>query len=1012
MGGPDDEGVSSGALVVTSKSHDSSRTTDEDVIRLANTAMKNARAELQRLPSSDMNPGITIDLGAKGINHLPDEVINAIKDDIERLALSHNRLSSFPVRLPECTRLRYLNVRWNHLREFPAPIAQLSWLEILDISNNSIRILPDSIANLTSLKVLAVSKNKIERLPLCLGDLNSLKSLKIDGNQIAFPPRDICTIKPDAPKPASENDRVLQITTQIKRYLRQVMNRQQLQVESEDEYSETNLETPRPPKRTPTGRFPVRPSVSGIEGITSRPASPSVHAPSIPTRSHLRNRSQANGSQGLPSSSFLLGSNERNRSQSESNSIMSLRTKRPLGAVKATTLEPLDEGSLRRSIHLRGQSDGSAVREKEESNEKARPPHSAAPSVAGFSTASAAITEQRKSTSSRRGHFHPSRDAIRHFRSKNTEFESLRAFFFTLEQMASPLDSIVHELRGRFPAVHAEFLGLVERLAHDLDVIRRRLDSAWDGEGNPSGQMHSPEFIGELRSLSIRAAVHAEMISRMLFANAPALIKYVWSRAMRMYFQILQLSVFEVRNALVEAGIQFGIPPRISRDSLTPTQQRPTNSISNPHMRQRDNLAEVPKLVKPTQRRGPMPPLQKSPAKFSFSSVSGRPQIAREYSEMHSSDSMSMPPPPVPLGGYPLSRTNTMSSMGSIGSATPRSGESFQSLALSLQGLSGQGLPATDELVIFEEIWSQLRCVCNGLFVSLDSMTEQANNIRTGAAQTVGRNRHTLLNTVNELAQEIQILQRCNSELWLYLERVKLKDPSIVTSTDFWGKAAKLLGAWYKHINHFRAAKREYGLRTDRRVMEIMLRVHDDQKTALDLISASPFFGLIPMTDLRFEAKPGPIKVTPKMKQIQHRREQERIQYELRENQRSMLQHGAERYSNNDTMSAVANVSAPEEEDYWENRRLDEERRMRDARENRKGYTSGDLVDTGTARQTYHEKAFLARREQSMRDPMPATPLSAALGPAAQATMPRNATQYPPAITLKAPKMNGRDNVH
>jgi Leucine-rich repeat (LRR) protein len=85
------------------------------------------------------------------------------------------------------------------------------------------------------LKVLAIQRNKIERLPLCLGEISSLQVLKLDGNPLAFPPPDICTIKKDAPSPSNDNEKDAVITTQVKRYLRQIATRERLRVESEGE---------------------------------------------------------------------------------------------------------------------------------------------------------------------------------------------------------------------------------------------------------------------------------------------------------------------------------------------------------------------------------------------------------------------------------------------------------------------------------------------------------------------------------------------------------------------------------------------------------------------------------------------------------------------------------------------------------------------------------------------------------------------------------------------------------
>lgn len=106
-------------------------------------------------------------------------------------------------------------------------------MEILDVSKNKIKEIPEEIANLTSLKVLAIQRNRIEKLPVCIGDISSLHMLKLDGNPIAFPPPEICSIKDNAPAPSGDNERDALITTQVKRYLRQVATRERLKVESE-----------------------------------------------------------------------------------------------------------------------------------------------------------------------------------------------------------------------------------------------------------------------------------------------------------------------------------------------------------------------------------------------------------------------------------------------------------------------------------------------------------------------------------------------------------------------------------------------------------------------------------------------------------------------------------------------------------------------------------------------------------------------------------------------------------
>lgn len=150
-----------------------------------------------------------------------------------RLALSHNLLTTLPSRLIECKRLRYLNVRYNSMREIPDAILQMTSLEILDVSRNKIKTIPQKIANLTSLKVLAIAKNKIEVLPACLGEINSLQVLKLDGNPLTFPPPEIYTLNTKAPLPANDNERDAVIATQVKKFMRQYLNKEKQRVELE-----------------------------------------------------------------------------------------------------------------------------------------------------------------------------------------------------------------------------------------------------------------------------------------------------------------------------------------------------------------------------------------------------------------------------------------------------------------------------------------------------------------------------------------------------------------------------------------------------------------------------------------------------------------------------------------------------------------------------------------------------------------------------------------------------------
>jgi hypothetical protein len=118
------------------------------VINVVRDAMKAALDENDTQASdatgmtNELRPGVTINLSHKNIAKLPDDIVDIIKDQLERyvktdrcevvklteyppcsLALSHNALTAFPTRFSECTSLRYLNVRNNRIKDFPMPVS-------------------------------------------------------------------------------------------------------------------------------------------------------------------------------------------------------------------------------------------------------------------------------------------------------------------------------------------------------------------------------------------------------------------------------------------------------------------------------------------------------------------------------------------------------------------------------------------------------------------------------------------------------------------------------------------------------------------------------------------------------------------------------------------------------------------------------------------------------------------------------------------------------------------------
>ncbi|KAK4453547.1 RAM signaling pathway protein-domain-containing protein [Podospora aff. communis PSN243] len=248
-----------------------------------------------------LKPGITLDLIGKNIPALPDEVVDILRNGVERLALSHNSLASLPTRFSLCTSLRYFAARNNTFETFPLPLCDLTSLEFLDLGRNRLKELPPEISKLTSLKAFAVIDNQIERLPLGMADMTSLQRLRLTGNPIKFPPKEVLRVQPgDVPanEILSKNEVVeLLVTDQIKKFLAQRQTGQTTEGISEteggDDESSEGADTPRITTRRATGRFPIRVKGSS-EAAPSPPVSrsPSLSRPPIPGRSHFRGLSQ------------------------------------------------------------------------------------------------------------------------------------------------------------------------------------------------------------------------------------------------------------------------------------------------------------------------------------------------------------------------------------------------------------------------------------------------------------------------------------------------------------------------------------------------------------------------------------------------------------------------------------------------------------------------------------------------------------------------------------------------
>ncbi|KAF1960201.1 cell morphogenesis protein-like protein Sog2 [Byssothecium circinans] len=793
---------------------------DEEVVALARAAFSQSRQDITHRAQADagareqlqQQPGITIDLGHKGIARLPDEVIDVIRVEIERLALSHNLLNTLPSRIIECKRLRYLNVRYNTMREIPEAILQMTSLEILDVSRNRLKAIPPKIAQLTSLKVLAIAKNKIETLPVCLGEINSLQVLKLDGNPLTFPPPEVCTLNTKAPLPANENERDAVIATQVKKFMRQHASKEKQRIElerlkvessSDESWTESNPETPRPSRRTNGGRFPVKPSIGSVDGFPEG-NSPGM-APPIPTRSHYRVASQTNGMSRRPNISPLIltnGVNERNRSQSDGSGSGSNRQSKRMAihAGKSSELGSVDEH--KRTSHFRGFSQGFAYTGNNVVNGISGPA-----TAVGYGDNGTVRSLANRPLSDVREHKRVSK-------APDIVVEASKNFLYAISQLH---DSILHMMRSMKRTARTK-----EDLRQKEDFYRRfsttylnvralsevllRFDTLAEEDEEDAQKLSKFVYRYAVRCLDSFLAVTLSIAENRVEITANS-----DPRIVRSFLFLQQGSLIEMRNACQVLGAEF-------RDTTMPA--RRTNNV--------DVVATVRARPPLKTRKYQMSPPQRNGYQV---------------------------PPPVILHSNDNSRSNTMTS---IVSATPRSGESFSTLATNMSRTNTltSTFEETDDDAQFEKVYSKVKVACD----KCQSTIPQILNTLKGTYEQLRKEfdaEHPRLKVLAGLIEKSYEVQQTNAPLCDRLSRIQLGDSYSRNQPDFWQqcmgfikvcfsltcsaiKAAHSFKSWGELAAASSGQGRNMGL-LNAEVKQLMRPLHRTVKEASVAISDSPW---------------------------------------------------------------------------------------------------------------------------------------------------------------------------
>ncbi|KAI0203178.1 RAM signaling pathway protein [Astrocystis sublimbata] len=796
---PDRFNALSGSLGATLSA--SAPISSAQVINLAREAMKAAlqdnesQAAEASAVSNELKPGVTIDLSRLNIQTLPEEVVDIIKNELERLALSHNKLTSFPTRFSECTSLRYLNVRSNRIEKFPLALCDLKSLEILDLGRNKIRVLPRELARLTSLKVLALQRNLIEELPLCLADMGSLQVLKLDGNNIMFPPKEVLNVQASSPP----NDGFMKerevadvaVTANVKKFLRQYsqnLHERENSVDSGgDEFSE-NIETPRVPiKRVTSGRFPIR--VNGSDVMDPRsPALP--RPPPIPSRSHARGLSQQNTATRRPSVMPLTIGNPNERVRSNSETVLrASRLERPsernrrMGIVsrQASELGTLEEGHANnRFSHYRGLSHGSSMTGTLNANVSTSSPGSPAGADPllqrpNYVRRLSVLPEQRRES-----------------RIFDPILESAKGILYAIFQihpmiqLFTPLTNDGTTKRSSLEIVFYNTNVHVEELEQEI----QKHEIALDG-----GDYASRENENVQRAVVtlIKAYSH---ICTLLMDNMDTIVDNGEPRYVRTMMLLLYNSIMELRVSAHEAF-------------KGPAGYVPTYSA---------RWAGIDNTLKPHSRKGSATP------------TVGRPSLgsrSRLGTFVQSSSSLRV----ATDASLPSSQGNNRAAQ--IMAATPRSGESFASS--STDPRYPPDFPAEERQ--FEKIFLSLQKSTELLLRTLPGLNVQFSNGKRNAE--LQRLPEMAIHAWRALIAKCGIAIKETEILKKRLSMIKLKEPGIRTDAMFWSLCKSFIDSWAEFGNKLMQTMDQVNLSVE--VKSRLRPIQISIKETTSLIMASPW---------------------------------------------------------------------------------------------------------------------------------------------------------------------------
>lgn len=757
------------------------------------------------------------------------EIFKFTGQSVQRVSQSSKPL----IRRDSCTRS-------DHLK-----ICRLPQLEILDLSRNKLSKVPDEIKDMKTLRVLSLLNNNIAELPSCVGFLDTLRILKLAGNPLKgnlkriVDGNDASSSPP--PTALADNEKEAIVTRKVKKLLKSEAAANELGEESRLVMliflpyvahlcisSDGLLDTPRPLKRNLSLRFPVKPSTSGSESASDI-RSPGFQKPPIPARSDFRMASTQHeflqsAIMRRPGAAPLSANSERNRSNSESflQAGQSIKSKR-MGIVtkKNANFGTIDEGRANRnSLHYRGQSDGSALREKP---------------INGFRTAASHSLPGSQDYDLQRGTYVRRLSSLpenkRVSESPDRVVEGGKGVLYALYQIHQHVSTLIHVVNDG-----ASKRSSLERIYHNATTHLERLDQELHEyeSGSYSIEEDNRHSAGNVSYACITCIVAYKQVGNLLLHNIGRLVADGDERYIRTLVLLLYGSLAEARNACQSFGVIFCAPipmravqkpiPTIEEEgpkrrdrSLTPTRDRP-----NPERRWRNGRTI------------------QQPGHLNLYNSIANAQIA------------------VPLYVNSRSRSNSRTSAfnNSIASSmanTPRSGENFSIPAtpvLRSRSNSALGkhtmqtrLPIPDDLeadALFERIFLGLTCsVDQGLQAIPMAKDHFLKSLKVAQLMSSPQK---ICELWSELVRRSQFcLEMCDT-LKMRLSTIKLHEPT-VRNRDFWKLCMKYINSVVHLLSGIRSAKHVDLVPTD--LLRIIHPVHISAREALSDIHGSPWMRLL-----------------------------------------------------------------------------------------------------------------------------------------------------------------------